>query len=92
MQLYSVQLNPGKAEITDYKGMYSRASGGLSGGLGGPQTPAEIHVVHVLITFYFYIMDVGISAKIQGCGLILPLRKNVITHSFTMKFLYFLLL
>ena len=91
MQLYNVQLNeliPGKAEITEDKGMYSIASGGL----GGPQTPALLHTVHVLITFCFFIMDVGISAKIQSCGFILPLRKNMIAHSFTLKFLYFLLL
>ena len=31
MQLYSVKLIPGKAEITEDKGMYSRASGGLGG-------------------------------------------------------------
>ena len=46
MQLYSVQLIPGKAEITEDKGMYSRASGGR---LCGPQTPAELHTVHVLV-------------------------------------------
>ena len=48
MQLYSVQLIPGKAEITEDKGMYRKASGGL----GGPQTPALLHTVHVLITFW----------------------------------------
>ena len=49
MQLYSVQLIPGKAEITGDKGtcMYPRASGGL----GGPQTPALFHVVITYSTF-----------------------------------------
>ena len=39
MQLYSVQVNPGKAEITGDKGMYPRAYGGRL----GPQTPALFH-------------------------------------------------
>ena len=37
-------------------------------------------------------MYFGISPKIQSCRFILPFRKNMITHSFTVKFLYFLLL
>ena len=40
----------------------------------------------------FYIIDLGISPKIQSFRFVLPLRKNMITHSFTMSFLYFLLL
>ena len=82
MQLYSVQLIPGKAEITEDKGMYYRASGG----------PRLITYSKCINNILFYIMDFGISAKIQSCGFILPLRKNMITHSFTMKFLYVLLL
>ena len=89
MQLYSVQLIPGKAEITGDKGIYPRASGGL----GGPQPPANfkrlLHTIHVLINILFYIMDFGISAKIRSCGFILPLRKNMITSSFTMNFYIF---
>ena len=40
MQLYNVQLIPGKAEITGDKGMYPRASGGL----GGPPDPRLIYM------------------------------------------------
>ena len=70
MQLYSVQLIPGKAEITEDKGMYSRAP--------GPPDPRLI-TYSTCINILFYIMDVGISAKIQSCGFILPVRKNMIT-------------
>ena len=48
MQLYSVRLIPGKAEITGDKGMYPRASGGL----GGPQTPALFHWIITYSTLY----------------------------------------
>ena len=78
LQLYSVQLIPGKAEITEDKGMYSRAS-------GGPRRPLNPR----LITYSTCIKNIRflhyglISAKIRSCGFILPLRKNMITHSFT---------
>ena len=51
-----------------------------------------LHTVHVLLNILsIFNMDFGISAKIQSCEFI-PLRKNMITHSFTMNFSYFLLL
>ena len=78
MQLYSVQLIPGKAEITEDKGMYSRASGGL----GGPQTPRLITYSTCIKNILFLHYGL-ISAEIRSFGFILPLRKNMITHSFT---------
>ena len=79
MQLYSVQLIPGKAEITGDKGIYPRAS-------PPPNFMRLLHNVHVLVYILFYMMDIGNSAEIQSCGFILLLRKNMITHSFTMHF------
>ena len=74
MQLYSVQLIPGKAEITGDKGMYPRASGGLS----GPQTLAWFHkIITYSSCIYMYL-----------CTFILPLRNNMITHSITMIFFF----
>ena len=73
MQLYNVQLIPGKAEITGVKGMYPRASGGL-----------HVHV-NINILFY-YIMGLRISGKIQSCGFILPLRKHMINTLFRFDF------
>ena len=75
MQLYSVQLITGKAEITGDKGMYPRASGGL----GGSQTPAYFHRIITYSTCLINIllcMDFGISPKMQSCRFILPFRKN----------------
>ena len=80
MQLYSVQLIPGKAEITGDRGMYPRHP---------PNFKRLLHTVHVLINILFYIMDFGISAKIGSCGFILPLRNDMITHTFTMIFYAF---
>ena len=82
MQLYSVQLIPGKAEITGDKGIYPKAA---------PTPPPNfksliLHTIHVLINILFYTMDFGISAEIQSCGFILPWRKNMETHSFTVNF------
>ena len=96
MQLYSVQLIPGKAENTGDKDMYPSASGGL----GGPQTPPDFKrlllTVCVLINTLFYIIDFGISAKFGSCGFILPLRKSIILYDNSLFhydfFLYFLLL
>ena len=73
--------------------MYPRASGGL----GRPQTPGCFQGVITYTTCinkyaYLCIIALGISPKIQSCSFIIPLRKNMITHSLTMKVLYFLLL
>ena len=89
MELSSVQLIPGNAEITGDKGMYPRASGGL----GGPQTPTLFHRINTYSTFCSILWTVlGISAMIRELHtFILPLRKNMITHSFRIKFFYFLL-
>ena len=63
----------------------------VSGGLGGPRHPPNfkrlLHTVHVLVNILFHIMDFGMSAEIRSCGFILPLRKNMITRSFTMNIL-----
>ena len=71
--------------------MYPRASGGR------PRPPPIfkilLHTVYVLLNIVsIFNMDFGISAKIQSCEFILHLRKNMITHSFTTNFSYFLLL
>ena len=67
--------------------MYPRASGGLGGPQTRPNFKSSLHTIHNIL---FYTMDFGISAEIWSCGFILPLRKNMITHSLTMIFLYFL--
>ena len=48
-----------------------------------------LHTENVIVNILLYIIDFGISVEIQSCGFILPLRENMITHSFTINFYIF---
>ena len=83
-----VQLIPGQAEITGDKGMYPRASGGLGRPDPLPYFKRLLLTVHVFVKTFCSILWT-LDFQIQSCRLILLLRKNMITHSFTVIFFIF---